>query len=251
MLAAYDGDHSDWCEKCDEGGNLLCCDFCHAVYHPECLDPPMKGASTAKYWACDECAEDMWCAYSGQPRATRPTLSLRVQGDSSSAASMLSNLAQFGDNPAATLAALAAGGSGEGGPALMPSVKRPRSAYFNQPKPLPKSGATGGSSGSNGRLRDAKQYIGVAFDASTGLWHANGTGSSTSGGAIQRSGSASKRRESVQRLGPFRDAESAARAHDVAVRKVKIHSNISLKIRHIGFRILSSFMHVRGLRCYL
>lgn len=220
MLAAYDGDHSDWCEKCDEGGNLLCCDFCNAVYHPECLDPPMKGVSTAKYWACEECAEDMWCAYSGQPRAARPALPLRIQGDSSSAASVLTNLARFGDDPAGALAALAAGG--DRAPSLMSSSKRPRSAFFHQPKPLPKPGAVGSGSVGGGRLRDAKQYIGVAFDPSTGQWHANVVGLSTNGGVVQRggSGSASKRRESTTRIGPFRDAESAARAYDIAARKV-------------------------------
>lgn len=70
-------------------GTLLCCDFCNVVWHPQCLDPPMKGVTTvcanilglswpyslplnrqfsffqAKYWACDECSEDMWCAYAG------------------------------------------------------------------------------------------------------------------------------------------------------------------------------------------
>lgn len=206
MLPAYDGDHSDWCEKCDEGGNLLCCDFCHAVYHPECLDPPTKNASSAKYWACDECAEDMWCAYSGQPRATRPVVPLRAQGDG---AASLASFARFGADPAAALAALAAGLAA---PALSPAAKRPKSAFFGQPKPPPKPSST--SAAGTGRLGHAKRhYMGVAFEPATGQWHAVVAGA-------QGQSAQPRRRELATRLGPFPDAEAAARAHDVAARKV-------------------------------
>jgi len=31
LLPTWKGDHSDWCRVCDDGGNLLCCDFCSLV----------------------------------------------------------------------------------------------------------------------------------------------------------------------------------------------------------------------------
>jgi hypothetical protein len=78
-------------------GTLLCCDFCNCVWHPLCLEPPMKSitqvssvrkllielkyvspwaplhictcsSNQAKYWACDDCAEDMWCSFAGLRR---------------------------------------------------------------------------------------------------------------------------------------------------------------------------------------
>ena len=49
--------HNDRCEVCDEGGELLCCDFCNLAFHLRCLEPPLT-ATPAGDWACEECAAD-------------------------------------------------------------------------------------------------------------------------------------------------------------------------------------------------
>ena len=42
LLPTWKDAHNDLCHRCESGGKLLCCDFCNCVYHPQCLDPPMK-----------------------------------------------------------------------------------------------------------------------------------------------------------------------------------------------------------------
>ena len=45
-----DDEHEDSCCVCDEGGTLLCCDKCSAVFHLDCLVPPL-----------DEIPSEEWC----------------------------------------------------------------------------------------------------------------------------------------------------------------------------------------------
>ena len=45
---------SDFCKICDDGGTLLCCDFCNECYHLECLNPPLQNPPEGK-WACPDC----------------------------------------------------------------------------------------------------------------------------------------------------------------------------------------------------
>ncbi|KAJ6846577.1 protein CHROMATIN REMODELING 4-like [Iris pallida] len=54
-LKGHDGYFFE-CEKCDLGGNLLCCDTCPRTYHLECLNPPLKRAPSGK-WYCPSCFE--------------------------------------------------------------------------------------------------------------------------------------------------------------------------------------------------
>ncbi|EFJ11544.1 hypothetical protein SELMODRAFT_158748 [Selaginella moellendorffii] len=48
----------DHCSVCSLGGKLLCCDTCTAVYHLECLDPPMKSVPKGD-WSCLKCREPL------------------------------------------------------------------------------------------------------------------------------------------------------------------------------------------------
>lgn len=43
------------CLHCGEGGLLLCCDFCSASYHAECL--PEKYSAVSSNWLCPDCTE--------------------------------------------------------------------------------------------------------------------------------------------------------------------------------------------------
>lgn len=57
-LKMWNGDYNEICEICDEGGNIILCDFCNLVFHPECLNPPMKKIPDG-HWACPECSADV------------------------------------------------------------------------------------------------------------------------------------------------------------------------------------------------
>ncbi|XP_044728852.1 bromodomain adjacent to zinc finger domain protein 1A isoform X2 [Chrysoperla carnea] len=42
------------CEVCKEGGRVICCDSCSIMYHPECLDPPLRRVPRGT-WHCSDC----------------------------------------------------------------------------------------------------------------------------------------------------------------------------------------------------
>ena len=42
------------CRRCGEGGNLLCCDNCPAVYHLQCIKPPLENIPEHQ-WLCSLC----------------------------------------------------------------------------------------------------------------------------------------------------------------------------------------------------
>ena len=46
--------HNEQCPVCGEGGEVICCDTCPAVYHLECVNPPMKKVPRGK-WSCPQC----------------------------------------------------------------------------------------------------------------------------------------------------------------------------------------------------
>lgn len=46
--------HDDICRSCYKLGDLLCCDSCPAVFHMECLEPPLKDVPTGE-WSCPVC----------------------------------------------------------------------------------------------------------------------------------------------------------------------------------------------------
>ncbi len=51
---------SEWCEVCDDGGELICCDYCIAAYHLDCLNPPLSEIPTGK-WSCPDCVQENSC----------------------------------------------------------------------------------------------------------------------------------------------------------------------------------------------
>lgn len=50
-------EQSDECEKCGDGGDLLCCDGCIRAYHLECVDPPLEEVPEGE-WFCPKCQEE-------------------------------------------------------------------------------------------------------------------------------------------------------------------------------------------------
>lgn len=59
LLSAEDGDgyetdHQDYCEVCQQGGEIILCDTCPRAYHLVCLDPELEKAPEGK-WSCPHC----------------------------------------------------------------------------------------------------------------------------------------------------------------------------------------------------
>lgn len=57
-LPRYYGEHKTLCNGCLQKGLLLCCDYCPLVYHPECLNPPLKD-QPSDYWMCPQCTMEL------------------------------------------------------------------------------------------------------------------------------------------------------------------------------------------------
>ena len=49
-----EGEHADYCHRCKDGGELLCCDKCPLAYHLECAFPPLKKIPDGDWW-CQRC----------------------------------------------------------------------------------------------------------------------------------------------------------------------------------------------------
>ncbi|CAG0879702.1 unnamed protein product [Darwinula stevensoni] len=48
--------NEDWCAVCQDGGELVCCDYCPKVYHLRCHVPPLKEAPQEdESWKCLKC----------------------------------------------------------------------------------------------------------------------------------------------------------------------------------------------------
>jgi hypothetical protein len=47
-------DPTDYCTVCDDGGELIVCDFCDNAYHLTCLKPPMETVPDGT-WSCPKC----------------------------------------------------------------------------------------------------------------------------------------------------------------------------------------------------
>ncbi|KRY35153.1 Chromodomain-helicase-DNA-binding protein 3 [Trichinella spiralis] len=54
----YDTDHQDYCEVCQQGGEIILCDTCPRAYHMVCLDPDMEEPPGGK-WSCPHCENDL------------------------------------------------------------------------------------------------------------------------------------------------------------------------------------------------
>lgn len=50
----YETDHQDYCEVCQQGGEIILCDTCPRAYHLVCLDPELDRAPEGK-WSCPHC----------------------------------------------------------------------------------------------------------------------------------------------------------------------------------------------------
>jgi hypothetical protein len=61
-ITCFDGEHNGSCVKCDDGGNLMCCEFCNQVQHSKCCSPPLAKIPDFD-WACDDCACDISTCY--------------------------------------------------------------------------------------------------------------------------------------------------------------------------------------------
>uniref|UniRef100_A0A8D0ACU4 Chromodomain helicase DNA binding protein 4 n=1 Tax=Sander lucioperca TaxID=283035 RepID=A0A8D0ACU4_SANLU len=56
----YETDHQDYCEVCQQGGEIILCDTCPRAYHMVCLDPDMEKAPEGK-WSCPHCVSTSQC----------------------------------------------------------------------------------------------------------------------------------------------------------------------------------------------
>lgn len=50
-------EHQDYCEVCQQGGEIILCDTCPKAYHLVCLDPELEEAPEGK-WSCPTCEAD-------------------------------------------------------------------------------------------------------------------------------------------------------------------------------------------------
>uniref|UniRef100_A0A7M4EZD0 Chromodomain helicase DNA binding protein 5 n=1 Tax=Crocodylus porosus TaxID=8502 RepID=A0A7M4EZD0_CROPO len=53
----YETDHQDYCEVCQQGGEIILCDTCPRAYHLVCLDPELEKAPEGK-WSCPHCEKE-------------------------------------------------------------------------------------------------------------------------------------------------------------------------------------------------
>lgn len=50
----YETDHQDYCDVCQQGGEIILCDTCPRAYHLVCLEPELEEAPEGK-WSCPHC----------------------------------------------------------------------------------------------------------------------------------------------------------------------------------------------------
>uniref|UniRef100_A0A665WLM7 Chromodomain helicase DNA binding protein 3 n=1 Tax=Echeneis naucrates TaxID=173247 RepID=A0A665WLM7_ECHNA len=53
----YETDHQDYCEVCQQGGEIILCDTCPRAYHLVCLEPELDKAPEGK-WSCPHCEKE-------------------------------------------------------------------------------------------------------------------------------------------------------------------------------------------------
>ncbi|CAF0739922.1 unnamed protein product [Didymodactylos carnosus] len=72
----YETDHQDYCEVCQQGGEIILCDTCPKAYHLVCLDPELEQAPEGD-WSCPVCVKD------GVPQAAKQPIvtALRKEED--------------------------------------------------------------------------------------------------------------------------------------------------------------------------
>ena len=50
-------EHQDYCEVCQQGGEIILCDTCPRAYHLVCLDPELEDTPEGK-WSCPHCENE-------------------------------------------------------------------------------------------------------------------------------------------------------------------------------------------------
>lgn len=50
-------EHQDYCEVCQQGGEIILCDTCPKAFHLVCLEPELEEAPEGK-WSCPKCEAD-------------------------------------------------------------------------------------------------------------------------------------------------------------------------------------------------
>ena len=53
----YETDHQDYCEVCQQGGEIILCDTCPRAYHLVCLEPELEETPEGK-WSCPHCESE-------------------------------------------------------------------------------------------------------------------------------------------------------------------------------------------------
>lgn len=66
----YETDHQDYCEVCQQGGEIILCDTCPRAYHLVCLEPELDEAPEGK-WSCPHC-EGEGVQIEPEPEETTP-----------------------------------------------------------------------------------------------------------------------------------------------------------------------------------
>eukprot|EP00956_Cyclotella_meneghiniana_P025116 scaffold51732_cov67-Cyclotella_meneghiniana.AAC.1 len=51
----FEGDNDEYCFICEDGGDLLCCDYCCKSFHMHCHVPPLDKVPKSEKWMCCEC----------------------------------------------------------------------------------------------------------------------------------------------------------------------------------------------------
>ena len=54
IFNGFQTDHQDYCEVCQQGGEIILCDTCPRAYHLVCLEPELEEAPEGK-WSCPRC----------------------------------------------------------------------------------------------------------------------------------------------------------------------------------------------------
>ncbi|KAL6759340.1 P-loop containing nucleoside triphosphate hydrolase protein [Haematococcus lacustris] len=75
QTAGEDYLHCDFCQRCWDGGNLLCCDFCPVAVHPHCLGLAEDEVKAIRKWGCPHHS----CATCGRNTAASGGLLFRCE----------------------------------------------------------------------------------------------------------------------------------------------------------------------------
>ena len=72
-------DHQDYCEVCQQGGEIILCDTCPRAYHLVCLDPELEEAPEGK-WSCPHCVSILWSLSDPPPHLEKIEVTIFIHG---------------------------------------------------------------------------------------------------------------------------------------------------------------------------